>query len=85
MPRADLKSGGSCPLRQARNLVMSRNLVEGGRAVPPLPSRRGPDRQSGQVKAAGGIWKPNKQAWQLPYDRAIALGLMERNIEDAGC
>ena len=38
-----------------------------------------------QVKEAGGIWDPNKQAWQLRYDRAIALGLKERIIEDAGC
>jgi hypothetical protein len=35
-----------------------------------------------QVKEAGGIWNPNKQAWQLRYDRAIALELKERIIED---
>jgi hypothetical protein len=35
-----------------------------------------------QVKEAGGIWDPNKQAWQLRYDRAIALGLKERILED---
>jgi hypothetical protein len=30
-----------------------------------------------QVKAAGGIWNPNKQAWQLRCDRAITLSLKE--------
>jgi len=38
-----------------------------------------------QVKEAGGIWNSNKQAWQLRYDRAIALGLTERIIENASC
>jgi hypothetical protein len=38
-----------------------------------------------KVKEAGGIWNPNKQAWQLRYDRAITLGLKERIIEDASC
>src|SRR5687767_7628694 len=28
-----------------------------------------------QVKEAGGVWNPNKQAWELRYGRAIALGL----------
>jgi hypothetical protein len=38
-----------------------------------------------QVKEAGGIWNSNKQAWPLRHNRAIALGLKERIIEDAGC
>ena len=38
-----------------------------------------------QVKEAGGVWNPNRRAWELRYERAIALGLKERIIEDASC
>ena len=38
-----------------------------------------------QVKEAGGIWNPDQQAWELRYDRAIALGLRERILEEASC
>ena len=38
-----------------------------------------------QVKEAGGVWNPSKQAWQLRYHRAITLGLKGRIIEDASC
>jgi len=37
-----------------------------------------------QIKEAGGLWNPSKQAWELRYERVIALGLKERIIEDAG-
>ena len=37
------------------------------------------------VKEAGGIWNPDKQAWALRYERALALGLRERIIEEASC
>jgi len=30
-----------------------------------------------QVKEAGGVWHPAKQAWELRYERALALGLRE--------
>ncbi len=36
-----------------------------------------------QVKGAGGVWNPDKQAWALRYERAMALGLRERIIEEA--
>ena len=35
-----------------------------------------------QVKGAGGIWKPDKQAWEVRYDHAVALGLAKRIVED---
>src|SRR5262249_5004714 len=38
-----------------------------------------------QVKEAGGVWNPDKQAWELRYDRAIALELKERIIEESSC
>ncbi len=38
-----------------------------------------------QVKGAGGIWKPAQQAWEVRYDRAIALGLAKRIVEDSSC
>jgi len=38
-----------------------------------------------QVKEAGGVWNLDKQAWELRYDRALALGLGKRIIEDANC
>jgi hypothetical protein len=39
-----------------------------------------------QVKEAGGVWNPDKQAWALRYDRAIALGLREWILpEEASC
>ena len=37
------------------------------------------------VKEAGGVWNQDKQAWELRYDRALALGLKERIIEDTSC
>src|SRR6266851_9374930 len=27
-----------------------------------------------QVKGAGGVWNPDKQAWEVRYDVAVALG-----------
>jgi hypothetical protein len=38
-----------------------------------------------QVKEAGGVWHPDKQGWELRYDRAVALGLRTRIIEEASC
>ena len=38
-----------------------------------------------QVKEAGGVWNPDQQARELRYDRAIALGLRERILEEASC
>ena len=33
------------------------------------------------VKAAGGKWDPNRQAWQLPYEKVIELGLSDRILD----
>lgn len=33
-----------------------------------------------QVRAAGGIWNREKQAWELPYQHVLRLGLAERII-----
>jgi hypothetical protein len=38
-----------------------------------------------QVKDVGGVWNPDQQAWALRYDRALALGLRERILEEASC
>ena len=42
-----------------------------------------------RVKQAGGTWNPRRKVWQLPYDRAVALGLHRRIVvepaSDAGC
>jgi hypothetical protein len=38
-----------------------------------------------QIKDAGGVWNPDKQVWILQYDRAIALGLKDRLLEDICC
>jgi len=44
------------------------------------------ERELGQhVKDAGGVWHLDKQAWALRYERALALGLRERIIEEASC
>jgi hypothetical protein len=41
------------------------------------------------VKQAGGKWNPNEQVWQLPYDRAVALGPTQRIVDtsasSSGC
>ena len=37
------------------------------------------------VKEVGGIWNQDEQAWELRYERALALGLKERIIEDTSC
>ena len=33
-----------------------------------------------QVKQAGGQWDPQRKAWNLSYERVVALGLQERVI-----
>ena len=38
-----------------------------------------------QVKEAGGVWKPDEQAWELRYDCVLVLGLQERIIEPGSC
>jgi hypothetical protein len=38
-----------------------------------------------QIKEAGGIWHPDKQAWEVHYEHAIALGLTNRIVEEASC
>jgi hypothetical protein len=38
-----------------------------------------------QVKAAGGVWNPDQQGWALRHDRAVALGLRDRILEDGSC
>jgi len=47
-------------------------------ALPAIAIRR-------QVKGAGGIWKPAKQAWEVRYDHAVALGLAKRIVEVSSC
>ena len=37
-----------------------------------------------RVKQAGGTWNPQRRAWELRYDRTIALGLEDRIVPDAG-
>jgi hypothetical protein len=34
-----------------------------------------------QVRAAGGKWNREKQAWELPYQEVLKLGLSERIVE----
>lgn len=34
-----------------------------------------------RAKQAGGKWLPEKRLWQLPYHKAIALGLRSRMVE----
>ena len=38
-----------------------------------------------QIKDAGGVWNPDKQAWEVRYDRAIALGIETRIVDEASC
>lgn len=38
-----------------------------------------------QVKGAGGVWNPDKQAWEVRYDVVVALGVTDRIMEDARC
>ncbi len=35
-----------------------------------------------QVKAEGGCWNPERQVWELRYDRVKRLGLEGRMIRD---
>jgi hypothetical protein len=37
-----------------------------------------------RVKSAGGKWNPAKRVWEIRYDQAIALGLEERIVRNAG-
>jgi hypothetical protein len=34
-----------------------------------------------RVKQAGGRWNPDARVWQLPHDRAVALGLSQRIVD----
>ena len=36
----------------------------------------------GQVKQAGGKWNPDRKVWEMRYDRAVALGLAARIVDD---
>ena len=38
-----------------------------------------------QIKDAGGRWNPDKQALEVRYDHAIALGLETRIVERESC
>jgi hypothetical protein len=42
-----------------------------------------------RVKQAGGRWNPDERVWQLPHDRAVALGLGGRIVattaSSSGC
>jgi hypothetical protein len=37
--------------------------------------------QRKRVKAAGGKWDSNRQAWQLSYEKVIELGLSNRIVD----
>jgi len=71
-------------------------IVEEWPWTPPLPRRRKesrvfvkvtfPERElRQQIKGVGGVWHPDKQAWEIRYDRAVALGLTSRIMDEAGC
>jgi len=36
-----------------------------------------------QIKDVGGVWNPDKQAWEVRYDRAVTLGLTKRIVDEA--
>jgi len=38
-----------------------------------------------QIKDVGAVWNPDKQAWEIRYDHAIALGIETRIVEEASC
>lgn len=35
-----------------------------------------------QVKASGGKWDPQRQVWQLGYEKVIELGMVNRLVND---
>jgi hypothetical protein len=35
-----------------------------------------------RVKQAGGMWNPERRVWHLRYDRAVALGLKSRIVDE---
>ena len=35
-----------------------------------------------RVKAAGGLWDPNRKLWKLMYSQAVHLGLIKRIAKD---
>lgn len=58
------------------------------KAIAPHPNRHilvkisyGEEALRQRAKQAGGKWLPEKRLWQLPYHKAIALGLRTRIIE----
>ena len=64
--------------------------------TPPPPRRRReslvfvkvafPERElHRQSKDGGGVRNPDKQAWAIRYDRAVALGLTPRIMNEVGC
>jgi hypothetical protein len=38
-----------------------------------------------QIKDRGGVGNPDKQAWAIRFDRAVALGLTSRVMDEVGC
>jgi hypothetical protein len=64
--------------------------------TPPPPRRRResrvfvkgafPERElRRQSKDGGGVWNPDKPAWAIRYDCAVALGVTPRSMDEGGC
>jgi hypothetical protein len=34
-----------------------------------------------RIKAAGGRWNRQRQAWELTYERAVELGVLDRLVD----
>ncbi len=58
------------------------------KAINPHPNRHilvkisyGEEALRQRAKQAGGKWLPEKRLWQLPYHKALALGLRSRIVE----
>ena len=71
-------------------------IVEEWAWTPPLPRRKKGSIVSikvafqekalrQRIKEEGGVWNPDTHLWEMRYERAIALGLESRILNDTGC
>jgi len=81
--------------RKQRCKTVELSVAEGP-WTPPPPRRRQerlvfvkgafPERElRRQSKDGGGVGNPDKPAWAIRYERAVALGLTPRIMDEAGC
>src|SRR5713101_5404229 len=79
--------------RRQRFKTVELSVAEGPWTPPPPRRRREslvfvkgafPERELRRQSKDGGVWNPDKPAWAIRYERAVALGLTPRSMDEGG-